>query len=237
MVNQRDVYRVDLAGSPCTVEARFGERAAQGLGSDLSANGLGATFACEPADLLPLVGEVGHLTIAGDWLTQPLRFEARAVRRSDIGTNVCSFGFEFMAELDEVDPELRRMFNRRQAVRVRPRANEPVKVGISIQPSVQEAAILRDISSTGIGLEVGVNAQRRLGSTSKVELLLPLGPAGGRLVAPAAIRHRRYIGSSRIVLGLIFVLEESTPDVKRAIDDYVMTLQREELARVAQLRE
>jgi hypothetical protein len=236
MVNQRDVYRVDLESNPCTVEARFGERAVRGLGVDLSAKGLGATFPCEPPELLPLVGELGQVFIAGDWLKRELRFEARAVRRSDIGIDICSFGFEFTAELDEVDPELRRLFNRRQAVRVRPLANDPVEVGISIRPSDQEAAVLRDISSSGIGIELDVMAQRSIGGASKLDLLLPLGPGGGVVVVPAAIRHRRYIGSSKIVVGLIFLLEQASPEVERAINDYVMILQREELSRAAQLR-
>ena len=237
MENRRDVHRVDLSKNPCTVEARFENRVAWGMGIDLNAKGLGATFPSEPAGVLPFVGEVGQLVVAGDWLKSPLDLEARVIQRADAEAAVCLFGFEFLAKADEVASELRRVFNPRRAVRLQPPPNKPVGVVIAGEPDLRERATLRNISFTGIGLEADVTSERRIGSTSKVELQLSLSSGDEPLVVPAVIRHRQYVGRSRVVFGLVFLLPESATHIQNAIDDYVMTLQRRDLANAVQVRD
>ena len=236
MENRREVDRVDLSGSPCTVEARFDDRVAHGMGIDLNAKGLGATFETEPAELLPRLGAVGQLTLGGDWLTSQLDLEARVVRRSDIVAGICLYGFEFLVRVDEVGAVLRRVFDPRQAPRFRPSAKS-IEVVIADGPDIQEAATLRNISFTGVGLELDVAQERRLGTSSEVELRLPLSPGEEPLVVPAAIRHRHHVGRARAVIGLVFLLPESTNPIQRAVDDYVMGLQRKHLINAAQVRE
>ena len=236
MENRREVDRVDLSGSPCTVEARFDDRVAYGMGIDLNAKGLGATFETEPANVLPLLGEVGQLALGGDWLTSHLDLEARVVRRSDVEAGICLYGFEFLVRADEVGAALRRVFDPRQAPRFRPSA-KPIEVVIADGPQILETATLRNISFTGIGLEVDIAQERRLGTSTEVELQLPLSPGEDPLLVPAAIRHRRSIGRARAVIGLVFLLPESNNPIQRAVDDYVMGLQRKHLVNAAQVRE
>jgi hypothetical protein len=237
MENRREIYRVDLSSESCTVEARFEDRIACGMGIELDTRGLGATFETEPPALLPLVGEVGRLVVAGEWLKGQIELEAQAVRRSDIDAGVCLFGFDFLASADEVEPKLRRIFDPRQTARFRPPLNEPVEVVIGTGPDLSETATLRNISFTGVGLQIDVSQERRLGNTSEVELQLPLSSSEEPLTVPAAIRHRHFIGPSRVVIGLVFLLPDSTNPTQRAIDDYVMTLQRRDLVNAAQVRE
>lgn len=237
MEDRREVHRVDLSSNPCTVEARFEDRVACGMGVDLNSKGLGATFQSVPSGVLPLVGEVGHVLIAADWLKSRLSLEARVVRRSDIAAAICLFGFEFLASADEVDSQLRRVFDPRQAFRLQPPRNKPVEVVIIGASGLREVATLQDVSFTGIGLEVDIDSERRIGTTSEVELELPLPSGDEPLTVPAAIRHRHYVGESRVVVGLVFRLPRSATPIQKAIDDYVMTLQRRQLANALQVRD
>lgn len=237
MENRRDVHRIDLSSNPCTVQARFEDRVASGMGIDLTAKGLAATFQAEPAGRLPLVGEIGTLVLAGDWLDTKLDLEARVVRRSDVDAGICLYGFEFLMRADEVDLKLWRVFDPRQAPRFRPSPNKSVDVVIAGKPDLRETATLRDISFTGIGLEVDVTQERRLSSRSEIELQLPLSSGDEPLIVPATVRHRHYVGPSRAVIGLVYLLPDSTNSIQRAIDDYVMTLQRRHLINAAQVRE
>lgn len=237
MENRREVDRVDLSSNPCVVEARFEDRIVRGMGIDFNAKGLGATFGTEPAGSLPHVGEVGHVVLAGDWLTSQLELEARVVRRSDIDAGVCMYGFEFLARADDVASEVRRVFDPRQAPRFRSPRHKPVEVVIGVGTDLLEPATLHNISFTGVGLEVEVVQERRIGDSDEVEVQLPLPSGEERLIVPAAIRHRRYVGVSRVVIGLVFLLPDSNNPIQRAIDDYVMALQRNHLINAAQVRE
>lgn len=138
--------------------------------------------------------------------------------------------------VDEVDAPLRPLSHSREAVRVEAPRRPPIQVVILGPRDLRETATVRDLSFTGIGVELEVAAERRIGTITQVELRLPL-PGHTRPVAvPAAIRRRQLTGRTRMIIGLIFLLPPSAAATQKAIDDYVMVLQRKRLTTTLQVR-
>jgi hypothetical protein len=88
---------------------------------------------------------------------------------------LCRFQFEESADfIQELDPAFWEYFNRREGVRVKPNAVEPIKVMLEWHSGFAQGQII-DISTTGMGLEVApeLGGALRHGQRLKLSFHLP----------------------------------------------------------------
>ena len=222
--NRRSVYRLGVSSSPCTVTAHFGDRVAVGMALDVSAEGVGATFQTDGVNDLPHVGEVGVVTIVADWCVDPIRIEARAVRRAD-GDGVCVFGFGFTGLPTDIEPDLHGIFNRRNAVRLRPKVCEEIDVMISSN-DVDIRAVLRDISTSGIGVVASLDSEQHIGTTNVLDIVLTPTGDSDPIRVPSIIRNRRFSEDGNVLYGIAFAIPPADARTQKLVDEYVAQFER-----------
>lgn len=237
-LERRAQFRVELgedAGLQVTIPNPDGSPFSGQL-VNVSADGAGAFFLTPDCPTLA-VGQEVELVLASEDLTTPVTVVAMVRYRVE-EEDVRSYGFQFI-EIDQVEaqlsPGLRRIFNRRQALRVPPDPKYPVRVlleGDAGGPRVEVR--LADLSVTGAGLRLEPEAESTFAKTSTVRISLCLPDCGEPVNMTGNIRHRSLI-DAEIHYGIEFdpELSEDFARQQKAIINYVTQRQREMLQRLA----
>ena len=217
---RRAEYRVELGE---TTELRVaisasGGKEIHGHLIDVSASGAGAVF--DPPDPPNLaVGQNIDLVFTSSAFKGPVTVAARVQHRTEGGDNDGSrrFGFRFLEpqQLNARLPEAaRRLFNRRQTVRVAPDQFEPV--GVTIEPCVPESdemqlpveVRLLNISVGGLAVSLEPTLETAFAATTHIKLVVKLPGVRRALELVGDIRYRRLIGQ-RIHYGIQFDADET----------------------------
>ncbi len=211
---RRAEYRVELsetADLAVAVTTQDGSPVAGQL-IDVSASGAGVRFdAPDPPHLV--VGEQNALVFTSDTLKEPLIVAARVHLIYDYPIEGARrYGFRFL-EPQQLDTRLpadaRRLFNRRQAVRVVPDTFQPVR--ITLQPGEDQLPVevrLLNISVTGVGVSLQPAMESMFAERVQVSITVDL-PGSRRPVGLVGhIRYRRLVGD-RIHYGIEFDAELS----------------------------
>jgi c-di-GMP-binding flagellar brake protein YcgR len=180
---------------------------------DVSASGAGAVFeAPDPPNLA--VGQNIDLVFTSDDFSDAVTVAARVQHRAEGQDNDGSrrFGFRFL-EPQQLNAHLpaaaRRLFNRRQTVRVSPDQYQPI--GVTIERCDQESHELHppvdvrvlNISVGGIGLSLEPTLETAFAATTQLRLVIKLPGIRRTLEFVGDIRYRRLIGQ-RIHYGIQF---------------------------------
>ncbi len=217
----------DSEGRPCS-----------GRLLDISGYGAGARFLAAECPTLA-IGQVVKLIFTSERLKNPVTATARVQNRTE-EEDSRRYGFRFLEgeKLDaQLPPALRKLFNRRQAVRVAPDPDLPVPVTMEAEehgPRVEGR--LADLSSLGAGASLDSEAESGLAETSRVGISLVL-PSILPTHLIGDIRHRRLIGAE-IRYGVEFDPERSENFARQQdlITRYVMERQRALLRTAARMR-
>ena len=211
---RRAEYRVELSETTDLAVAvtTSGGSPVAGQLIDISASGAGIRFdAPNPPNLV--VGQDIDLVFTSDTFKDPLQVAARVQHRAeDSQEGSRRYGFRFL-EPQQLDTRLpadaRRMFNRRQAVRVVPDTFEPVRV--TLQPSEDQPPVevrLLNVSVTGVGVSLQPALETEFADSIQVNITLDL-PGRRRPVGLVGhIRYRRLVGD-RVHYGIEFDAELS----------------------------
>ncbi len=217
---RRAEYRVELTE---TSDLRMaicapGDKEIPGQLIDVSASGAGAVFGPpDPPNLA--VGQDIDLVFTSDVFNGPVSVAARVQHRTEDKDNDGSrrFGFRFL-EPQQLNARLpaaaRRLFNRRQTVRVAPDQFEPI--GVTIEPCDPESGDpqppvevrVLNISVGGIGISLEPTLETAFAATTRVNLVVKLPGVRRALVLVGDIRYRRLIGQ-RIHYGIQFNAEDT----------------------------
>lgn len=211
---RRAEYRVELGENTdlsVSLTAADGSRV-QGTLLDVSASGAGVGFDTGDAPSLA-VGQHVDLVFDSGSFAGPLTVAAQVQHRTEGDANhegSRRYGFRFLEpqQLDAHLPtEARRYFNRRQAVRVSPKAFEPIEV--SLRAGEHEAPIevrLHNISVGGVGVSLEPTLEMAFADRTQVELSIQLPGSRRPLGLVGSIRYRRLVGE-RIHYGIAFDTE------------------------------
>ncbi len=217
---RRAEYRVELTD---TSELRVaivspGGDETRGQLIDVSASGAGAVF--EPPDPPNLaVGQDIDLVFTSDAFNGPVTVAARVQHRTENKDNDGSrrFGFRFL-EPQQLNASLpaaaRRLFNRRQTVRVAPDQFRPVGVTIepcdpaSDEPHPPVEVRLMNISVGGLAVSLEPTLETAFAATTHVNLVIKLPGVRRALELVGDIRYRRLIGQ-RIHYGIQFNADDT----------------------------
>jgi c-di-GMP-binding flagellar brake protein YcgR len=195
---------------------------------DISAGGV--SFGVEADQRL--VSEVG------DNLT--LRFETgRSAEPLEIAALLCHiklieghliYGISFAqwdGDRQSLAPQLRSLFNEREAVRVEPREDDEVEIQITLHGrGTITHGLLRDISVLGIGVWVADEDQEMLGNGESLSIDLHLPAEEEVLQLNVKVRHIQHVGQ-RVRVGAQMLSQDirlSREQTKR-ITNYVMKRQ------------
>ncbi len=217
---RRAEYRVELSD---TSELRVavvspGGDETHGQLIDVSASGAGAVF--EPPDPPNLaVGQDIDLVFTSDTFNGSVTVAARVQHRTEDKDNDGSrrFGFRFL-EPQQLNARLpaaaRRLFNRRQNVRVAPDQFQPVDVTIepcdpeSDEPQPPVEVRLLNISVGGIAVSLEPTLETAFAATTHINLVVKLPGVRRALELVGDIRYRRLIGQ-RIHYGIQFNADDT----------------------------
>lgn len=158
-----------------------------------------------------------HLPVGGSaWLAvvhpggAELRLAARLVHASEEpAARLLVFRLSTSDGAGALHPRLALLFDRRGSFRVAPDPGAPVGVTLVPRPPtrpVPEPAVVLDVSTGGLGLEVSRGFERALGGRAGVTCVLTLPGAPAPLTFAAEIVHRTLEASGRIRCGLRFDL-------------------------------
>ncbi len=217
---RRAEYRVELTESSDLRMAICapGDKEIPGQLIDVSASGAGAVF--EPPDPPNLaVGQDIDLVFTSDTFNGSVTVAARVQHRTEDKDNDGSrrFGFRFL-EPQQLNARLpaaaRRLFNRRQTVRVAPDQYQPV--GVTIEPCVAGSDELQlpvdvrllNISVSGIAVSLEPTLETAFAATTRINLVVKLPTVRRALELVGDIRYRRLIGQ-RIHYGIQFNADET----------------------------
>jgi len=212
---RRAEYRVELS-DPSELRVAIvspGGEEIHGQLIDVSASGAGAVFgAPNPPNLA--VGQDIDLVFTSDDFTGSVTVAARVQHRMEDKDNDGSrrFGFRFL-EPQQLNAHLpaaaRRLFNRRQTVRVSPDQFQPIGVTIErcdtesheLHPPVEVRVL--NISVGGIGISLEPTLETAFAATTQLRLIVKLPGFRRSLELVGDIRYRRLIGE-RIHYGIQF---------------------------------
>jgi len=211
---RRAEYRVELGENTdlsVSLPAADGSLV-QGTLLDVSASGAGVGFDTGDAPSLA-VGQHVDLVFDSGSFAGPLTVAAQVQHRTEGDANhegSRRYGFRFLEpqQLDgHLPAEARRYFNRRQAVRVSPKAFEPIEV--SLRAGEHEDPIevrLHNISVGGVGVSLEPALEMAFADRTQVELSIQLPGSRRPLGLVGSIRYRRLVGE-RIHYGIAFDTE------------------------------
>lgn len=230
-IDRRAQYRVDLGEATdlaVTIPNPQGSPFSGRL-LDVSGSGAGVRFALPDCPILAL-GEVVELVFTSKRLKDPVRVTASVQNRTEEeGTRRYGFGFLEGEQLDaELPSVLRKLFNRRKALRVSPDPGMPVAVVLEGEGGgMRVEARLANLSPIGAGVTLDPESESAFANTSRLGISpsLPDSRVPGRLIAH--IRHRRLI-AAEILYGLEFDpdLSQDFTRQQNQITKYVMERQR-----------
>jgi c-di-GMP-binding flagellar brake protein YcgR len=197
---------------------------------DVSAGGAGLGMVAEGA---PEIRAGSRITVrfSSKRLLDPLEI-ASQIRHVKIDEGLLLIGIAFDDWGDtrmNLAPQLRSLFNEREAVRVEPRVDQEVAVMVQINGSHSSVeGLLRDISILGLGMWVPADDDVSLAHGEQVHLEFNLPPSNKKLHLEASVCHHQLVGE-RARVGLQIVTEQvgRWNGVYREITQYVMTRQLE----------
>jgi len=213
---------------------------------DTSVGGIAVGFDSEQPPHIPLTTWT-TLALESPSLSESLAIEVEVKSRTDNG-QIRRYGFQFLKPdrlKRALPPELRRLFNQRAAIRVRPPSDAPVQV--DLEPSLRQPgadtvvtlqggpvdedcffeAVMLDISVFGMGVRIDMDTEHAFADTELVHVSFTLPPSPRVLQMDSWIRSR-FIKAGQLCYGLEFVESENDHIV-----EYVMRLQREDSQRKA----
>jgi c-di-GMP-binding flagellar brake protein YcgR len=163
---------------------------------DISAGGV--SFGVETAQkLVSEVGEKLTLRFETGRLTQPLDIPALLCHIKLIEDNLV-YGVSFEqwdGERQSLAPQLRSLFNEREAVRVEPQEDEEVDIKITLYGrGTTTHGLLRDISVLGIGIWVADEDQEMLGGGESLTIDVHLPAEDESLQLNVEVRHTQHVG-------------------------------------------
>ncbi len=240
-VDRRAQYRVDLGESTdlsVTIPNPQGVPFSGEL-LDVSGSGAGVRFVLPDCPILAL-GEVIKLVFTSKRLKDPVRVAARVQNRTEEeGARRYGFGFIDGRQLDaELPPVLRKLFNRRKALRVAPDPDRPVAVVLEGEGGgIRAEARLANLSTIGAGVAIDPESESAFADTSRIAISLSLPDSRDPIRLIAHIRHRRLV-AAEILYGLEFDAELSQDFTRQQdqITKYVMERQRALLRTEARMR-
>ncbi len=241
-IDRRAQYRVDLGDSTDLAVTIPNPQGSPFSGQllDVSGSGAGARFALPDCPILAL-GEDVELIFTSKQLKDPVRVTARVQNRTEEeGARRYGFGFLEGEQLDaELPSVLRKLFNRRKALRVAPDPGMPVAVVLEGEGGGMRAeARLANLSTIGAGVAIDPESESAFADTSRIAISLSLPDSRDPIRLIAHIRHRRLV-AAEILYGLEFDPELSKDFTRQQdqITKYVMERQRALLRTEARMRE
>lgn len=187
-----------------------GVPASSGQVREVSSDGVRARFPRTSAPKLPLGIDVG-LRFLGNQLKQPVACDARVLaRRDEEHHRVYVFRLLRPEEIVPVLlPQIQGIYNRRGAVRIRPRGRVPIIARLRSESGLELRASLHDISASGMSMRVSPSEEALLACSAEVDVAVAL-PARPplELHLRASIRERHFAGKL-VHLGLAFQPEGS----------------------------
>jgi hypothetical protein len=187
-------------------------------------------------------GAVGELQFSSDALEEPFKVivDVRSARRQDASLRV---GFRFSESLPfqhRWPRALRSLSNRRGAYRVRPRAEEDVRLVIRITGRDEEITSVRgqmmDISLTGLRARLDEDLPwANLPAEVRVSFIVP----GTKVRVMISGQLRNTYGGGDDQVGVQFYEDDGSARFgvsQREIREYIMQRQREELRRMSWTR-
>ena len=143
------------------------------------------------------------------------------------------YGVEFnnwISDRHRLAPQLRSLFNEREAVRVEPPEDDEMDVKLDLDGTGSiTAGLLRDISVLGVGIWLNDDAQHLLPKENAITIGLQLEEQEEQLKLQVRVRHRHSIGE-RIRLGVEICSDQkgsSLVATQKRIMKYVMQRQIE----------
>ena len=206
---------------------------------DLSGSGAGASFPLSNCPVLA-IGETAELVFTTQRLKTPLVIAARVQNRIEQHDS-CRYGFLFLeGQLRDVDlsSDLRALFNRRKAVRVRPDPQSPINVELqALQGGLRVEGRLEDISASGVRIRLERQADSTLTAISTVTTSFSL-PDCGVVSLTGHIRNRQLVEGS-LSYGIEFdpELTDNFVSQQEIVVRFVMQRQRELLRQEPQKKE
>ena len=195
---------------------------------DISAGGI--AFGLTHAD--PLTAEVGDvLTLRFETgrLQKSLEIQAKLCRQESAESNII-YGVAFEAWANErhgLAPQLRSLFNEREAVRVEPEDDDELDVSIQVAGhSTLDAGFLRDISVLGVGIWLADENQFSVTENDALTVGIQLNPDEENLEIQVRVCHTQHIGDRvRIGAEIVDGNNRTARAQKKRIMDYVMKRQ------------
>jgi len=195
---------------------------------DISAGGVSFGVGTDQK-LVSEVGDTLTLRFETGRLTQPLDIPALLCHIKLVENNLI-YGISFEqwdGERQSLAPQLRSLFNEREAVRVEPQEDEEVDIKITLHGrGTTTHGLLRDISVLGIGVWVADEDQEMLGRGEDLTINLHLPAEEESLQLKVAVRHTQHVGE-RVRVGAQMIdegVKKSRDNIKR-ITNYVMKRQ------------
>lgn len=199
---RRSLYRVDRSDmSTVRVVVVRSRKRIPVLLLDVSGTGCAV---CVPTEQLAQLKEVADGSGPGGWtvgiwmpkLERPFAVPARARYLKPMPGGI-RVGFEFTLQessRDDLDARLQKLFNQRRAFRVRPPANQSIRVEVHGTASGRQVTgLLRDLSLMGAGILVGTDQGASLGAGDALLIRLHL-PGIESMELAATLRYRHDLG-------------------------------------------
>ena len=233
--NRRHQYRVTPEiERDVSVAVRLQSQALQDIAMlDISAGGI--AFAVDTDQKLDVqLSEQILLSFESKRLGKPLEIPG-TVRHIHTTKNQVFYGVAFEGWDNtrlNLTPQLRALFNEREAVRVEPREEQDVDVQVTWSNGATINGMMRDISVLGVGMWVGEEDDAVFTANDEVSLNFKLGSESESLVLQARVRYTSVAGEqARVGIEIMEQQPAKMSGSRKAITDYVMKRQLE-IARV-----
>lgn len=197
---------------------------------DISAGGV--SIGVSGQDKLKIdVGENLILRFETDRLSDALEINAM-LRHIKLVEEHLVYGVSFDqwdSERRSLAPQLRSLFNERQAVRVEPEEDQEIDLEITLHGHGTVAnGLLRDISVLGIGIWIADEDQEVLGAKDNLTIDLRLPSDEEDITLAVTLRHTQHVGD-RVRIGAQMVAEDAHQARRneKTLINYVMKRQME----------
>jgi len=203
--------------------------------ANLTSAGAGISFKASDSPAFDL-GQVLDLEFSGSSLDNPVTVTSLVVHRSDLNSGR-HYGLEFVepkAFLDQLPREMRALFNMRRAHRVTTPRNNALHVSLRNGEFIQAVGVIHDVSTTGIGVLLGIEESRMLTECDAIEVSFQLPDQPDTFVFRGMIRHR-LLTIDGVRLGIEFAAASDNFEFQQnSIAVYVSERQQQELWTVLQ---
>lgn len=202
----------------------------EGFLLDISEDGAGVVFSFEQ-EMSLAVGQDVALNLEVEGLKKGLLLQGQVRHRREM-RDARRYGIQFSG-LDELTSKemrvFRKMVNRRQAFRVLPIVGDSVVVHVGQDPKFGASAL--NISATGIGIVVSLDAESALMDQTKIALSIQIGQITEPIQLQGLVRNRT-IAANGVRYGVQFDPEDlSYLRNQEVLQNYIMECQRVWLTR------